>query len=205
MTLRKKGLLFVVSAPSGAGKTSLLKSILDENTDLTVAVSHTSRLPREGETHGSSYYFTSRSEFTDLISKDSFLEYALVHENYYGTSKEEVQKKLAEGKHVILEIDVQGAEQIKRKFPEAVLIFIFPPSLEILKERLENRQTDSPEVIELRIKNAREELERSIDFDYLVINDNFETAKYDLQCIFRAEELAVSRNQDILDDVLSIK
>ncbi|QRN41656.1 MAG: guanylate kinase [Neisseriaceae bacterium] len=202
MILRKKGLLFVVSAPSGAGKTSLLKSILEEDPGLSVAVSQTSRLPREGEVNGSSYYFTSKAEFENLIEEDSFLEYALVHENYYGTSKAEVENKLKQGKHVILEIDVQGAEQIKRKHHEAVLIFILPPSLAVLRERLENRKTDSQEVIELRIKNARVELEQSVNFDYLVINDNFEMAKSDLQCIFRAEELAVYRNQDILNDIL---
>lgn len=199
---QQQGLLFVISAPSGAGKTSLLKSIVDENRHFSVAVSHTSRPPRAQEMEAVNYYFISESSFEDLIQVGSFVEYAKVHGNYYGTSKKEIQQKQGKGQHVILEIDVQGATQIKTQYPDVILIFICPPSIRALRERLEQRKTDSSHMIDARIHHAKLELEQSINFDYVLVNDDFHTAKHDLQCIFRAEELVSHRNQDILDNIL---
>lgn len=204
--LQEKGILFVISAPSGAGKNSLLHKVLTGNDQIKLAVSHTTRLPRPGESEGKSYYFIDKDEFEHLIKEEKFIEYAKVHGHYYGTSKQEVEGKLDNGQNLLLEIDVQGAKQIKEKFPDAVLIYILPSfdrPIKTLRERLQLRKTNHPLDIETRLCNAKQELKQVVNYDYVVVNDDFNTAKADLQCIFRAQTLTVNRNKEILKKVLA--
>ncbi|HHH13601.1 MAG TPA: guanylate kinase [Thiolapillus brandeum] len=188
------GILFVVSAPSGAGKTSLLRALLPEDDNLVLSVSHTTRPPRPGEEDGVHYHFVSVEEFMRLAGEGAFLEQAEVFGNYYGTSEAGVRDQLASGRDVVLEIDWQGARQVRKAFPGAVSIFIAPPSIETLRERLSGRGQDDIEVIERRMADARSELSHYPEYDYLVINDDFETALQDLRCIVRAERLREPRS-----------
>ncbi|OQY10820.1 MAG: guanylate kinase [Fusobacteriia bacterium 4572_132] len=171
-----KGKLFVVSGPSGAGKSTITKKILNEVENLYLTISVTTRKPRKGEVDGREYYFYSKEEFEEKIEKDYFLEYALVHDNYYGTLKSEVTQKLEAGQNVLLEIDVQGGGQVKKIFAEAILIFIKAPSIEELQKRLNGRATDSEEVIQKRLKNSIKELSYEEKYNYIIINDEFEKA-----------------------------
>jgi guanylate kinase len=204
--LQGKGILFVISAPSGAGKNSLLHEVLANNDQLKLAVSHTTRLPRPGESEGKSYYFVDEDDFKHLVEEENFIEYAKVHGHYYGTSKQEIQGKLDNGQSLLLEIDVQGAKQIKEKFPDAVLIYILPSfdrPIKTLRERLQLRKTNHPLDIETRLCNAQQELKQAANYDYVVVNDDFNTAKADLQCIFRVQTLTVERNKEILKKILA--
>lgn len=197
--------LFVVSAPSGAGKTTLVHHFLQNNPEFFATVSHTSRLPRSGEKEGKNYYFVSDRTFEALIQQQYFIEYAKVHDHYYGTSWQEINDKRKKGP-VVLEIDVQGAEQIRTRFPESVLIFILPPSMRILADRLRKRSAESKEVCDFRLKNAEQELKKAYFFDYCIVNDVFEKAAKDLTTIFKAEKLAeklaVKKNQAILETLI---
>ncbi len=170
------GTLLVISAPSGAGKTTILRRILAEVPAVSFSISHTTRPPRTGEQHGRDYYFVSESEFEVMRDDDAFLEWARVHDNYYGTSRKAVEAILEQGRDVLLDIDVQGAAQLRQRISDAVLIFIAPPSLAELENRLRGRGTDSEAVIELRLRNARQEMERIAEYDHLVINDNLDEA-----------------------------
>ena len=183
------GNLFVVAAPSGAGKSSLVKSLLELDSHLVVSISHTTRPPRGQEQEGREYYFIEEAAFRDKISHGDFLEHALVHGNHYGTSRSEVEKRIAGGEDVILEIDYQGALQIKQIFPNAVLIFILPPSWDELAQRLTRRGEDHPEVIAERLKNARIEVAQARYFDFVIINALFETALFDLKAIVHSQRL----------------
>ncbi|VEG12159.1 guanylate kinase [Moraxella cuniculi] len=189
------GKLFIITAASGTGKTSLVKELLASTDNLTVSISHTTRNPRAGEIDGVHYHFVSTDEFCNLIEQAAFLEYAQVFDNYYGTSKQAVQTLLEQGRDVILEIDWQGALQIKDKFAEAVMIFILPPSREALRTRLSGRGQDSPEVIEKRLAGSLTEMKQYDKFDYLVINDEFELALSDLQTIIKATRLRTATQQ----------
>ena len=189
-----QGILFIVSAPSGAGKTSLLRALLPEDDRLVLSISHTTRPPRPGEVDGVDYHFVSKEEFLGLAGEGAFLEQAEVFGNYYGTSEAGVREQLAGGRDVVLEIDWQGARQVRKAFPEAVSIFIAPPSIEALRERLGKRGQDDEAVIERRMRDARSELSHYPEYDYLVINDDFDTALGDLRCIVRAERLRTPRN-----------
>lgn len=166
----------MISGPSGAGKGTLVARLLEEVPSAWVSVSATTRQPRPGELHGTHYYFLSHEEFDRLIEEDGFLEWAPVHANKYGTPRAKVEESIKAGKQVILEIDVQGAFQIKEKMPEAILVFIEPPSLEILEERLRNRGTETEDVIAARMKVASVELSQKMKYDYRVVNDNFDEA-----------------------------
>jgi len=192
----EQGTLYVISAPSGAGKTSLVSGMLQEDARLGVSISHTTRPMREGEQNGVNYHFVSRSEFEAMVARGDFLEHADVFGNYYGTSQVWVRETLAKGQDVILEIDWQGAEQVRRLIPECVGIFIVPPSAEILRERLVGRGTDAPEVIERRLREAEEECSHAVEFDYLVVNDEFDQALTELLCIVRSQRLSM-RNQQV--------
>lgn len=183
------GTLFVISAPSGAGKTSLVAEMLHADHKLGVSVSHTTRPMREGEKEGVNYHFVSREDFEAMIKRGDFLEHADVFGNYYGTSQVWVREMLASGRDVILEIDWQGAVQVRRLIPECVSVFIVPPSAEALRERLVGRGTDLPEVVSRRLKEAREECRHAVEFDYLVVNDDFKEALADLLGIVRTQRL----------------
>lgn len=180
-----RGRVFVLAAPSGGGKTSLIRALIERDDHLNPSVSHTTRPVRPGERHGEHYYFVDEAEFRRLVEEDAFLEYALVFDDYKGTSRREVDSRTAAGFDVLLDIDWQGARQVRESMPESKSIFILPPSLEILKVRLAKRGQDSPEVIKRRMGKARSEISHWDEFDFVVINDDFEEALEELQSIIR--------------------
>jgi guanylate kinase len=186
------GNLFVVAAPSGAGKSSLVKALMELDSQVLPSVSHTTRPPRGQEKHGREYFFVSDQEFDSMVLADGFVEWAHVHGRRYGTSKKMIEDRIAQGADVILEIDFQGALQIKRIFANAVLVFILPPSWEELRSRLERRGEDSPETIELRLRNAADEMAKAPEFDFVIINELFERALFDLKAIVHAQRLKFS-------------
>jgi guanylate kinase len=183
------GNLFVVAAPSGAGKSSLVKALLELDSHVQPSVSHTTRAPRGQEKHGREYFFVSAGEFDQMVLADAFVEWANVHGQRYGTSKKAIEDRITRGADVILEIDWQGALQIKRIFANAVLVFVLPPSWEELRSRLERRGEDSPEVIETRLANAAAELAQAKEFDFVIINELFERALFDLKAIVHSQRL----------------
>jgi guanylate kinase len=192
-SVRQQGILFIVSAPSGAGKTSLLAELVPADERLVASVSHATRPIRPGEQDGVHYHFVSVEAFEALVEAGGFLEHARVFENYYGTSEQAVRDPLARGLDVVLEIDWQGARQVRRRFPDAVSIFVAPPSLAALEQRLAGRGQDDAEVVARRMAAARSELSHYPEYDYLVINDDFDTALDDLRSIVRAERLREPR------------
>ncbi len=183
------GNIFVVAAPSGAGKSSLVKALMELDSAVQHSVSHTTRPPRGQEKHGREYFFASHSEFDSMVAADAFVEWAHVHGQRYGTSKKAIEERIAQGADVILEIDFQGALQIKRTCANAALIFILPPSWEELRSRLERRGEDAPDVIELRLKNAAVEMTQAREFDFVIINELFDRAVFDLKAIVHAQRL----------------
>ena len=183
------GNLFVVSAPSGAGKSSLVRALREFDARVYPSVSHTTRAPRGPEKHGREYYFVSDAEFDAMAANNGFAEWANVHGRRYGTAKRSLEERIKGGTDVLLEIDYQGALQVKDAFPNAVLIFVLPPSWDELRARLENRGEDAPEVIELRLKNAEEEMAQVEKFDFVIINELFESALFDLKAIIHAQRL----------------
>ncbi|BBL25885.1 MULTISPECIES: guanylate kinase [Comamonas] len=195
------GNLFVVAAPSGAGKSSLVKALRSFDARVYPSVSHTTRAPRGQEKHGREYYFASDAEFDSMVGNDAFVEWANVHGKRYGTSKKGIQDRLAKGEDVLLEIDYQGALQVRTAFPQAILIFILPPSWEELRSRLENRGEDAPEVIELRMKNAEEEMAQVGKFDFVIINELFESALFDLKAIIHSQRLKYASQLRLRSDV----
>lgn len=201
------GTLYILSAPSGAGKTSLVKALLRQDDQVGVSVSHTTRAKRPGEQNGVDYNFVSMEDFNTLIEQGQFLEYAEVFGNKYGTSQQWVREQLEAGRDVILEIDWQGAEQVRRLMPEAVTVFILPPSRAALRERLNARGQDSDEVIESRMAEATSEMSHYPEYDYLLINDDFEEALQQLASLFRARRLRQSaqqtRHHGLLEQLLS--
>jgi guanylate kinase len=197
-----KGNLIIISSPSGGGKGTLIKEILKKTPDIGYSVSYTTRQAREGEENGRDYLFVSYQEFSDLIKQNEFLEYAEVHGNFYGTSKTRVDHEIENGRDVILEIDVQGAESIVKSFPEAVSIFILPPTFEILRERLTRRATETNENLALRLKNSFGEVQKFKDFQYIVINDDKTKATNDLQTIILAERLKRVRQTEAIQGIL---
>jgi guanylate kinase len=186
------GNLFVVAAPSGAGKSSLVKALLELDSHVQPSVSHTTRAPRGQEKDGREYYFVSNAEFDAMIAADGFVEWANVHGNRYGTSRKAIEERIAQGGDVVLEIDFQGAVQIKEVFANAITIFILPPSWEELRARLERRGEDKPDVIELRLKNAALEVAQVGKFDFVIINELFDRALFDLKAIVHAQRLKFS-------------
>jgi guanylate kinase len=189
------GVLFVVSAPSGAGKTSLLKALVPTDPRLRVSVSHTTRAPRPGEQDGTHYHFVDRARFEAMVAAGEFLEHARVFDNLYGTAERSVRDVLGANFDVVLEIDWQGARQVRARFPEAVSVFIVPPSVEALRRRLSGRGQDSAEIIDRRMRDARSELSHFGEYDYLVVNDDFDQALADLRAIIGAERLRLARQQ----------
>lgn len=183
------GNLFVVSAPSGTGKSTLVKALLELDARLQVSVSHTTRAPRGQEQHGREYWFVTKEAFEEMVERGDFFEHAHVHGNHYGTSRQAIEERIKGGEDVVLEIDWQGALQIKKIFPNAVLIFILPPSYEELLQRLNRRGEDTPEVIDMRMRNARVEVAQAQYFDFVVVNALFESALFDLKTIVHAQRL----------------
>lgn len=191
----QQGKLYIVSAPSGAGKTSMLKQLISRMPELNVSVSHTTRAARPGEEHGKNYFFVTKDEFEALVGEQAFFEHAEVFGNHYGTSKHAVQDMLDEGKDVILEIDWQGARKVREQFSNAVSIFILPPSKKALESRLNDRQQDSAEVVQARMQEARDEMVHFNEYDYVIINDDFEKAVNELQAVFVAEQLRLQEQE----------
>lgn len=189
------GSLFIITAASGTGKTSLVKQLLATTNDLTVSVSHTTRSPRPGEIDGQHYHFTDVESFTAAVDEGKFLEHAEVFGNYYGTSEHSVRTQLESGIDVILEIDWQGALQVKRLFTDAIMIFILPPSVATLRQRLSTRATDSTDIIEQRLAGSVHEMSQYVHADYVVINDNFEVALTELKAIIVADRQKLARQQ----------
>lgn len=203
------GNLFIVSAPSGAGKTSLVAALLDTDPKVRKSVSFTTRAPRPGEVNGREYNFVNVEEFERMRAQGEFVESALVHGNHYGTSHQWIGARLSEGQDILLEIDWQGAAQVRRVNAAAISIFILPPSYEALLSRLNTRATDAPEIISRRLKNAREEMSHLFDFDYVIINEDFDRAAQELAAIVTAERLTrerqTGRHRELIDQLLGPK
>ena len=201
------GLLFVVSAASGTGKTSLVKALLERVNNLHVSVSHTTRGQRPGELDGVHYHFSTKEDFLASVQDGGFIEYAEVFGNYYGTAQRTVKEQLAKGHDVLLEIDWQGAEQVRKLFPESKQIFILPPSQFDLRQRLSNRGTDSVEVIEHRLSCAVQDMQQYVNFDFVIINDDFNKALHDLEAVIIANRLALKqqaeRHQDLIQKLIT--
>ena len=185
-----RGNLFVVVAPSGAGKTSLVNALLKLDSNIRLSISYTTRAPRQGEQNGREYHFVDKPAFEAMIAAGDFLEHANVYGNYYGTSKRWIEEQISGDHDVLLEIDWQGAAQVRKLFPSVVGIFILPPSLDELRRRLQARGKDSPEAIERRMASAREEISHVLEFEYIIVNERFESALDDLIAIVRAARLA---------------
>ncbi len=206
MKTQLQGTLFIISAPSGAGKTSLVNALVRDTNHLKLSISHTTRKKRPNEIEGYHYHFISEEKFQQKVAAGDFLEYARVFGNYYGTSQESVEKMLSEGHDVILEIDWQGAQQIKQVMPDSVSVFILPPSLEALRERLQSRGEDDEDTINHRMEKAISEISHFDEADYLVINDDFEDALKSLKAIVRCHRLRTDKqaviNQSVIEKLL---
>lgn len=202
-----QGTLYIFAAPSGAGKTSLVKALVDTTNNIEVSVSHTTRVPRPGEVDGINYHFTDVATFQAMVAKGEFLEHAKVFDNFYGTARVNIEQRLAAGADVILEIDWQGARQVREQFPQSIGVFILPPSRQALEERLRDRGQDGEEVIARRMREAESEMSHYGEFDYLVINDDFDIALAELSAIVTAHRLRTqdqsSRNQQMLQALLA--
>ena len=192
-----------MAAPSGGGKTSLIRALLEKDAKISLSISHTTRAPRPGEVEGLHYYFVDDPTFTRMIAENAFLEHAQVFDKRYGTGRDAVRLKLAAGYDVILDIDWQGARQIRGNFPDCCTIFILPPSLEVLRNRLANRGQDSLEVIERRMKDARAEISHWSEFDFVIINDDFDETLADLQSIVRHRKPCRPQQKDRNDDLVA--
>ena len=190
-----RGTLYIVAAPSGAGKSSLVNAVLSRETGIALSISFTSRKARPGERHAQHYHFIGKEEFEAMIGSGDFFEHALVHGDYKGTAKQSVEPQLAAGKDVLLEIDWQGARQVKAKLPDAISIFILPPSKEALEIRMRNRGQDTEQVIAQRLANAREEMSHYDEFDYVIVNEHFDAAVSELRAIFQAQRLKLDAQQ----------
>lgn len=202
MRTTRQGNIFIISAASGTGKTTLVSRLVDKNQDIRVSVSHTTRAPRAGEEHGKHYYFVDEAAFLDLVGQGAFLEHAEVFGHFYGTSMAKVTELCQQGFDVILEIDIQGATQVRQALPSAKSIFILPPSLAVLAQRLNNRQTDSEDVIARRLALATEEISHALSFDYVVVNDDLDEAEAALTHIIHAARYEQIHQSQMIEKVL---
>jgi len=201
--VNKTGILIVLSGPSGCGKDTVLSQLIDSNEDIKVSISMTTRAPRAGEIDGVDYYFVTREYFEKKIADGSMLEYAEYNGNYYGTPKAPVDEMLRNGISVVLEIEVQGAEKIRKLYPDAVSVFLLPPSLNALEYRLRTRGTEDEETLAHRLYIGEQEIKRAGEFDYYVINDKIRDALDDFETIIRAEKLRMSRNKNVISEVIN--
>jgi guanylate kinase len=201
--MSSRGCLFILSAPSGSGKTSLANRILNDIPQLTFSVSYTTRKPRKGERNGVDYFFVDELEFEAMIRRRAFLEHAFVYGHYYGTSRSYVESQLEQGNDVLLDIDVQGAMKVKSKVETAVMVFVLPPSFEVLEKRLRTRGLDDPEVIEARLKIARDEIRRFRRYDYFIVNRVIEESVNELKSIVLASRCAANRRMEIAEEIVS--
>ena len=198
------GNVFIVAAPSGGGKTSLVKELITKLPDIEVSISHTTRSPRPGEQEGQDYFFVNEQQFIDMINESAFVEHACVFNHYYGTSFAQINARLEAGIDVVLDIDWQGAAQMKHLYSEAISIFIVPPSLDVLKQRLQDRRQDNDNVIGHRMQRAQDELGHFSEFDYLSVNDNFSKASEELRAVVIANRLSASRQTRKIGKLLSL-
>lgn len=203
MADKEKGLLLVISAPSGGGKGTVLKELFAQDENLRLSVSATTRSPRPGEVHGEQYYFISKEEFEKMIAGGEMLEHAQYVGNYYGTPRGPVEAWREEGRDVVLEIEVQGGAQIKKICPDCVSVFLLPPSMQVLEKRLRGRGTEEDSVVQKRLAVAREEIPHASEYDYVVYNDRLEDAVLDIQAILRAEKRKYTRNSDCMERVFT--
>lgn len=201
MKMKRKGILIVVSGFSGAGKGTLMKRLMKEYENYALSISMTTRAPRIGETDGKEYFFVTKQQFEQKIEEDGLVEYACYCENYYGTPREYVEQQLKEGRDVILEIEIQGALKIKKKFPTALLLFVMPPSAEELRKRLEGRGTESREVIEKRLQRAAKEAEGIEEYDYIVINDELEKCVQEMHQLIQVAHNTPDRNEEFINNM----
>ena len=186
--MNEKGQFFIITAPSGAGKTTIIKSILKKNIDgLGYSISHTTRKPRKGEINGLHYYFVDRATFEKMIKANEFLEWAVVYDQLYGTSISGINRALSAGKDLLMDVDIQGAKEIKRKYPDSLSIFILPPSIDILNKRLQRRSTDDKKHIELRLKNAVKEIQECREYDFIIVNNDLKQAIKEIEAIIIAQ------------------
>lgn len=197
-----KGGVFVVSGPSGSGKDTVLKGLFAENPDIVFSISSITRAMRPGEKEGEKYNFISRKHFEEMIKNDLLLEHNVFVDNYYGTPRIPVEKAVSEGRDIIIEVDVNGAAQIRKKLPEAVTVFIMPPSFEELKRRLVGRGTESEELIEKRLRSALDEIKRAGEYDYIIVNDDAAAASQSLMSVIKACRLKTERQKNIINEVL---
>ncbi|MCH8320034.1 MAG: guanylate kinase [Acidobacteria bacterium] len=200
--MSNKGNLIVISAPSGSGKTSLANRALEEIPKLKFSVSHTTRKPRPGERDQVEYFFVSEKEFEEMIEQDTFLEHARVYGNYYGTSRAFVDEQLSVGYDVLLDLDVQGAAQVKKSYPEAILVFVFPPSLEVLKTRLKNRGLDDPSIIGKRLRIAKKEIQCYTNYQYVIINRKIEESLVELKSIIQVSGCRMEKRKELAAEII---
>ena len=198
--VKRKGLLLVVSGPSGAGKGTICKSILEQNDHIKLSISATTRKPRTGEVHGVNYFFIDKEEFKKMIEQGEFLEYAQIYDNFYGTPKAAIMETLEKGQDVILEIEMQGARQVKEVYPEGIFVFVLPPSLKELKNRIVGRGTETAEEIEKRFSCAFEEIKQIDDYDYFIVNQDVEKSVKELESIISSEKNKVTRYKNNIID-----
>lgn len=200
----EKGQIFVITAPSGTGKTTIIDGIRKNMRGVGYSISHTTRMPREGEVNGYHYRFVDRAGFQEMIEAHEFIEWAVVYDQLYGTSISSIDRGLSSGNDVLMDLDIQGAEAIKRRFPESLSIFILPPSMEILKERLKGRSTDEKIDIDLRMRKAVEEIQRCRDYDFIVINDDLNQAAREIEAIITAQRAHRKRRFPVVQEIFHL-
>ena len=200
--MKEKGQIFVITAPSGAGKTTIIKNILEKDVgEIGYSISHTTRKPRKGESHGLHYYFVDRENFEKMIDAHEFIEWAVVYDYLYGTSISSVNRELSSGKDLLMDVDIQGSQEIKRQFPDSLSIFILPPSIDILKERLQKRSPNEKMNIDLRLKKAAEEIKRCRDYDFIIINDDLKKAIKEIEAIIVAQRANKNRRFPLIQKI----